>query len=39
MGVSGSLGAKYLLSWCCIHDSLKFDMQNDDVLKKSNFDV
>ena len=39
MGVSGTLRAKYLLPWCCIHDSLKFDMQNDHVLKKLNFDV
>ena len=39
MGVSGALRAKYLLPWCCIHDSLKFDMQNDHVLKKLNFDV
>ena len=39
MGVSGALGAKYLLPWCCIHDSLKFDMQNDHVMKKLNFDV
>ena len=39
MGVSVALRAKYLLPWCCIHDSLKFDMQSDHVLKKSNFDV
>ena len=39
MGVSGALRAKYLLPWCGIHDSLKFDMQNDHVLKKSNFDI
>ena len=39
MGVSGALRAKYLLPWCCIHDSLNFDMQNDHVLKKLNFDV
>ena len=39
MAVSGALRAKYLLPWCCIHDSLKFDMQNDHVLKKSSFDV
>ena len=39
MGVSGALRAKYLLLWCCIHDSLKFDLQNDHVLKKLNFDV
>ena len=26
MGVSGALPAKYLLPWCCIHDSLKFVM-------------
>ena len=39
MGVSGALPAKYLLLWCCIHESLKFDMQNDHVLKKLNFEV
>ena len=39
MGVSRALQAKYFLPWCCIHDSLKFDMQNDHVLKKLNFDV
>ena len=39
MGMSGVLRAKYLLPWCCIHDSLKFDMQNDHVLKKLNYDV
>ena len=39
MRVSGALQAKYLLPWCCIHDSLKFDMQDDHVLKKSNFDI
>ena len=39
MGASGALLAKYWLPWCCIHDSLKFDMQNDHVLKKLNFDV
>ena len=39
MAVSGALQAKYLLPWCCIHDSLKIDMQNDHVLKKSSFDV
>ena len=39
MGVSGALRAKYLLPWCCIHDSLKFDMQNDHVLKKFSFDL
>ena len=38
MVVSRALGAKYLLPWCCIHASLKFDMQNDHVLKKLNFD-
>ena len=39
MGVSGALWAKYLLTWCCIHDSFKYVMQNDHVLKKFNFDV
>ena len=39
MGMSGAQGAKCLRPWCCIHDSLKFDMQNDHVLKKLNFDV
>ena len=39
MGVSGALRAKYFLPWCCIHDSLKSDMQNGHVLKKMNFDV
>ena len=39
MVMSGALGAKCLRPWCCIHDSLKFDMQNDHVLKKLNFDV
>ena len=39
MGVIGALRPKYLLPWSCIHDSLKFDMQNDHVLKKLNFDV
>ena len=28
----------YLLSFCCIHDSLLFDMQHDHVLKKLYFD-
>ena len=39
IGVSGALRSKYLLPWCCIHDSLKIDMQNDHVRKKLNFDV
>ena len=39
MGVSRALRAKYLLPLCCIHDSLKFDMQNDHVLKMLNFDI
>ena len=39
MVVSGALRGKYLLPWCCIHDSLKFDMQNDHVQRMLNFDV
>ena len=39
MGVSGAMRAKYLLPWCYIHDSLKFNMQNDHVLEMLNFDV
>ena len=31
-----SLQAKYFVPWCCNRDSLKFDMQNDHVLKKWN---
>ena len=33
------LRAKYLLRCCCIHDSLQFDMQQDHVQKKLNFDL
>ena len=33
------LSAKYLLVCCCICDSLKFDMQHDDVLKMLKFDL
>ena len=32
------LGAKYLLPYWCICDSLKFEMQNGHVMKKLNFD-
>ena len=35
----GGLRAKYLLSCCCIRDSLSFDLQQDHVLKKLNFDL
>ena len=30
---------KYLLLYCCICDSNKFDMQNSHVLKKVNFEL
>ena len=29
----------YLVPCCCNRDSLKFDLQNDHVLKKWNFDL
>ena len=32
------LQAKYLLPYCCIYDSIQYDMQHDHVLKKKNFD-
>ena len=32
LGVGVSAG-KYLVPFCCNHDSLKFDMQHDHVLK------
>ena len=36
----GSTVKLFLLSWCCIRDSLKFDMQYDHVLKKTlNLDL
>ena len=31
--------AKYLVPFCCIHESLKFDMQHDHILKKWNFNL
>ena len=31
--------AKDLFPCCCIHDSLQFDMQHDNVLKKLTFDL
>ena len=36
-GGLGGLQAKYLVRFCCICDSLKFDMQHDHVLKKVEF--
>ena len=30
---------KYLLPSCCIYDSLKYDMQHDQVLKQLNCDL
>ena len=38
-GVGGGLRAKYLLPFCCICDSLQFDMQYDHVMKRLNFDL
>ena len=38
-GLGENLRAKYLLPCCCIHDSLKFDMQHDHALKILNFDL
>ena len=35
----GGLWAKYLLPCCCISDSILFDMQHDNVLKKLNFEL
>ena len=35
--MGGGLREKYLLPCCCIRDSLQFDMQDDHVLKKLNF--
>ena len=35
----GVLQAKYLVPYCCIHDSLLFDIQHDHALKKWNFDL
>ena len=41
VGEGGSRGpqVKCFVSCCCNRDSLKFDMQHDDVLKKRNFDL
>ena len=36
-GGGWGLQAKYLLPYCCICNSLYFDMQHDYVLKKLNF--
>ena len=33
------LRSKNVLLCCCIRDSLKFDWQHDDILKKWNFDL
>ena len=35
----GGLCAKHLLPYCCVRDSLKYDMQHDHILKKLNFDL
>ena len=39
MGGGGGLCAKHLLPYCCVRDSLKYDMQHDHILKKLNFDL
>ena len=36
-GVDSGLRAKYLLPYCCIRDSLKFDIEHDSSLKKVDF--
>ena len=34
VGLGEGLRVKELLPCCCIHDSISFEMQHDDVLKK-----
>ena len=38
-GSGGCLQANYLLSYCCIRDSIKFDMQHGLVLNDLNFEL
>ena len=38
-GRGGGMRAKYLLLCCCMRHFLLFDMQNDIILKKLNFDL